>query len=65
MQYALLIYGDESAMASADQDDREAMTAEYMKFTENLRGSGAMVGATSCSRRRPRRPSPSATASVL
>jgi len=44
MQYALLIYGDESAMASAGKDDREAMTAEYMKFTENLRGSGAMVG---------------------
>jgi hypothetical protein len=43
MQYILLIYGDQSAMASASQDDRQAMTAEYMKFTEDLRSSGAMV----------------------
>ncbi|MDX6411314.1 MAG: hypothetical protein QOE91_830 [Gaiellaceae bacterium] len=43
MQYMLLIYTDPSAMASASQDDRQAMTAEYMKFTEDLRGSGAMV----------------------
>jgi hypothetical protein len=43
MQYVLLIYGDQSAMASASDDDRKAMYAEYMKFTEDLRTSGAMV----------------------
>lgn len=44
MQYMLLIYGDQAAMASASEDDRQAMYAEYMKFTDDLRSSGAMVG---------------------
>jgi hypothetical protein len=43
MQYVLLIYGDEAAMASASDDDRQSMMAEYGTFTENLRSSGAMV----------------------
>lgn len=44
MQYVLLIYGDETAMSSASEDDRDAMMAEYGTFTEDLRSSGAMVG---------------------
>ena len=43
MQYVLLIYGDEGAMASASEDDVRAMYAEYGKFTEDLRSNGAMV----------------------
>jgi hypothetical protein len=43
MQYVLLIYGDQAAMASASEDDRQAMYAEYMKFTDDLRTSGALV----------------------
>jgi hypothetical protein len=43
MQYMLLIYGDEAAMASASEDDTKQMYAAYMKFTEELRSSGAMV----------------------
>jgi hypothetical protein len=43
MQYMLLIYGNEAAMASASEDDRKEMYAAYMKFTEDLRSSGAMV----------------------
>jgi hypothetical protein len=43
MQYVLLIYGDQAAMATASDGDRQAMYAEYGKFTEDLRSSGAMV----------------------
>jgi hypothetical protein len=43
MQYVLLIYGDQAAMASASDDDRQAMMGEYGTFTEDLRSSGAMV----------------------
>jgi hypothetical protein len=44
MQYMLLIYGDQSALASASRDDLQAMQAEYGKFTQEIRSSGAMVG---------------------
>ena len=41
MQYILLIYGDEQAWASAE--DQSTMMQEYGEFTEWLRGSGKMV----------------------
>jgi hypothetical protein len=42
MEYVLLIYGDESA--GADAQEQEAMFREYGRFTQELRESGAMVG---------------------
>ena len=44
MQYMLLIYSEEGAGEASSADDRQAMMAEYVKFTEDLRSSGAMVG---------------------
>ncbi len=41
MQYMLLIHADQNGSPSDDQ--LQAMQAQYMKFTEDLRGAGAMV----------------------
>ena len=43
VQYMLLIYSQEGAW-NPSEDERQAMYAEYGKFTEELRSSGAMVG---------------------
>ena len=45
MQYLLLIYGNEAAMASASEDDRGQMIAAYGAYTEAMMKAGVMVGA--------------------
>ncbi len=42
MQYALLIYNDESGFANVSEDDGKKMMGEYFAYTESLRGAGAM-----------------------
>src|SRR4051812_30569671 len=42
MQYLLMIYGDESATGTAEE--REAVTAEYMKFGDEMGRKGVLVG---------------------
>jgi hypothetical protein len=44
MQYLLLIYGNEAAMASASETDRGQMTAAYGAYTEAMVKAGVMVG---------------------
>jgi hypothetical protein len=43
MQYMLLIYSADGAWEASSEDEQKAMYAEYGKFTEDLRSSGAMV----------------------
>jgi hypothetical protein len=45
VQYLLLIYDDESVWSTMPEDDRDRLYAEYGSFTEELRDSGALVGA--------------------
>src|SRR5581483_6515950 len=42
MQYMLLIYGNEAAMKSATDADRDAMFRSYLAYTESLIKSGNM-----------------------
>ena len=42
MQYMLLIYGNEAAMKSATQADRDAMFGAYAEFTQRIIKSGNM-----------------------
>jgi hypothetical protein len=42
MQYMLLIYGNEAAMKSATEADRDAMFRSYRKYTEGLIKGGNM-----------------------
>lgn len=44
MRYMLLIYGDESAWASATEEDRNRMVGEYMTFSEAIASEGIMRG---------------------
>ena len=44
MQYLLMIHGDESAMASARQADREGMMAAYGAYTHALKEAGVYAG---------------------
>jgi hypothetical protein len=44
MRYILLICGDESAMQAASPAEGEAMTAEYMKFGEEMTKRGVLQG---------------------
>ena len=43
MQYALLIYDDETALSDMSQEDRTAFVGEYGAYTEKLRAAGAHV----------------------
>ncbi len=43
-QYLLLIYGDESAMATASEDDASQMMKAYDGYTQWLRDQGWMLG---------------------
>lgn len=43
MQYMLLIYDDETAMARIPEKERGAFFQEYMQFTQGIRQSGAFV----------------------
>jgi hypothetical protein len=42
MQYMLLIYGNEAAMKSATQADRDAMFRSYHEYTQSIVKSGNM-----------------------
>jgi hypothetical protein len=44
MQYLLMIYGNEAAMASASKADQEKMTAAYMAYSEAMAKAKVMVG---------------------
>ena len=44
MQYILLIYGNEAEAKSASKEDGMRMRSEYRTFTEELKGSGKMLG---------------------
>jgi len=44
MQYILLIYGNEAEAKNATKDDQMKMFGEYKVFTEELKGSGKMLG---------------------
>ena len=44
MEYLCLIYGDEQSFEGASDEDRNAVMADYMAFTESIQKSGNMVG---------------------
>ena len=44
MQYLLMIYGDESAMANATPENRQVMTEAYATFTKGIVQSGHFKG---------------------
>jgi hypothetical protein len=44
MNYLLLIYGNEAAMAAASKADAEKVTGAYMAYTEAMKKAGAYVG---------------------
>ncbi|HTJ57712.1 MAG TPA: YciI family protein [Devosiaceae bacterium] len=44
MQYLLMIYANEAAMAEAKPEDVAAMRAEYAKFTQEIVQSGQFKG---------------------
>jgi hypothetical protein len=43
MQYLLMIYGDESAMAAASPDDTGKMVAAYQSYTEAMKAAGVFA----------------------
>jgi hypothetical protein len=45
MHYLLLIYDEESLWETMPEAERNTVYGEYMKFTEDLRASGALLGA--------------------
>jgi hypothetical protein len=45
MQYMLLIYDQEDRWAGIPETERNAVFAEYMAYTEELRDKGALVSA--------------------
>ena len=45
MQYLLLIHDDESQWSTMSDDERNELYAGYGAFTNDLRDSGALVGA--------------------
>lgn len=44
MQYALLIYGNETAMLAASEQQTHEMHAEYMAYTEAMQKAGIGIG---------------------
>jgi len=57
MQYLLLINDDESHWGAMPEDERNAMLAEYGRYTEELAASGSLVSANQLQ--------PSSTATVV
>ncbi|HEY8339075.1 MAG TPA: YciI family protein [Egibacteraceae bacterium] len=45
MRYLLLIATDEDVAAALGDDERAAMTAEYLAFSEELRRRGVLLGS--------------------
>jgi len=44
MKYLCLIYGEESQRAKTSKEQNDAMFAEYMAFTEDIKKSGHLLG---------------------
>lgn len=44
MQYLMLIYGNESAMASAPKEAIDAMMGEYATYTQAMQAAGVRAG---------------------
>jgi hypothetical protein len=44
MQYMLLIYGDQDGWKSRSEEENGQIMQAYMQFTEELQGSGSLVG---------------------
>jgi hypothetical protein len=57
MQYLLLIHDDESQWSTMPEDARNAIYAEYGRYTEELQSRGLLVGANQLQ--------PSGTATVV
>jgi hypothetical protein len=57
MQYLLLIHDDEAHWGGMPEDERNAIYAEYTKFTEDVQNAGILVGANQLQ--------PSGTATVV
>ena len=55
MRYMLLIYGDESQMASMTEEQMGQMMEAYNKFTADFEASGKMIGGDAL------QPTPTAT----
>jgi hypothetical protein len=55
MQYMLLIYESEANLRKMSEQERGAMFAEYMKFTDDIRKSGRFLAGA------PLQPTPTAT----
>jgi len=45
MQYLLLIHDDESQWSTMSEDEQNSLYADYGTFTNELRESGALIGA--------------------
>ena len=45
MQYLILIYGNEAAMAAASEEDGKQMMAAYYAYSEAMASAGVMTGA--------------------
>jgi hypothetical protein len=57
MQYLLLIHDDEAHWGDLPEDERNAVYAEYTKFTEDVQNAGVLLGANQLQ--------PSGTATVV
>jgi hypothetical protein len=57
MQYLLLIHDDEAQWGDMPEDERNAVYAEYGRYTEELHSRGILVGANQLQ--------PSGTATVV
>jgi hypothetical protein len=44
MQFMIVINQDEKAQAKASDADRQKISAEYMKYTQELKTAGALLG---------------------
>ena len=44
MQYLMMIYGNEEAMASVPQEGVKKMSAAYLTYTEAMQKAGVLVG---------------------
>ncbi|HEY4056058.1 MAG TPA: YciI family protein [Kofleriaceae bacterium] len=44
MQYLLMIYDDEKILGSKSPDERATISAEYLKYTQEIKASGHFLG---------------------
>jgi hypothetical protein len=50
MKYLLLIYGEEAQWANVSDKERDAITQEYMQFTQDIAKSGHYLGGNELQR---------------